>query len=241
MVVVDVDVYVYIKVFVNLYSAFKAPTLFELFDPLFGNVGLDPEQSFNVEAGAQWSPVNDLTFRSVFFHRDTRDAIEFIYTDPVNYISQYRNVSRARSTGIELEAEYKTARWNISANFTHMKGKVISKYDNTGFPLAKDTTINNLYRTPANVLNASGGIWINKKLYTGGSLRVAGDRLEPIYASAPVVLDRYYTIDVYAEYKFSDGIRAFADVKNITDQEYFEVLGYNTRGANFMAGVRLTL
>ena len=62
-----------------------------------------------------------------------------------------------------------------------------------------------------------------------------------MYASAPVVLDKYYTVDLYAEYRIFEHVRAFVDFKNITDQEYFEILGYNTRGVNFMGGVRVNL
>ena len=230
-----------VKVFLNLYSAFKAPTLFQLFDPIFGNQDLDPEESFNIEGGAQYFVTRDFNVRGVYFYRNTKQAIEFVYTDPVNFISQYRNVSRKKSNGIELEAEFKNDKFNLSANFTHIDGKIVSEFDNAGFPLAKDTTYNNLYRTPKNVFNITGGVWVTRKLYTGTSLRVAGDRLEPVYASAPVVLDRYYTVDLYGEYKVKDNVRVFADFKNITDQEYFEVLGYNTRGFNFMGGVRVNL
>lgn len=230
-----------VKVFLNLYSAFKAPTLFQLFDPMFGNQQLDPEESFNVEGGVQYFVNKQFNIRGVYFYRNTKQAIEFVYTDPVNFISQYRNVSRRKSNGIELEAEYRSEKWNLSANFTHIKGKIVSAYDNAGFPLAKDTTYNNLYRTPENVFNLTGGIWLSNKLYAGSTLRIAGDRLEPVYASAPVVLDKYYTVDLYAEYRIFEHVRAFVDFKNITDQEYFEILGYNTRGVNFMGGVRVNL
>ncbi|HUQ64785.1 MAG TPA: TonB-dependent receptor [Flavitalea sp.] len=231
----------HVKLFVNLYSAFKAPTLFQLFDPSFGNTALDPEESFNVEAGSQWYITKDFNVRGVYFYRDTRHAIEFIFTDPVNYISQYRNVSNKKASGIELEAEYKTDKWNVSANYTHTEGKLVSPYDNTGFPIGKDSTINNLYRTPENMVNVTGGIWVTKKLYAGSTVRIAGDRLEPVYASAPVVLDNYYTVDLYGEYRIKNNIRVFADFRNITDQEYFEILGYNTRGFNFMGGVKVSL
>ena len=56
-----------------------------------------------------------------------------------------------------------------------------------------------------------------------------------------MVLDKYYTVDLYAEYRIFEHVRAFVDFKNITDQEYFEILGYNTRGVNFMGGVRVNL
>lgn len=230
-----------VKVFLNLYSAFKAPTLFQLFDPMFGNQQLDPEESFNIEGGAQFFITKHFNVRGVYYYRNTKHAVEFIYTDPANYISQYVNVSRKKSNGVELEVEYKDDRWNVSANYTHIEGKIVSAFDNAGFPLAKDTTYNNLYRTPKNVFNMTGGIWITDKLYTGTTVRVVGNRWEPIYASRPVMLDNYYTVDLYGEYKVLPNVRVFADFKNITDREYFEILGYNTRGFNFMGGVKVGL
>ncbi len=230
-----------LKTFVNLYSAYKAPTLFELFDPLFGNKVLEPEVSFNFEGGAQWFFTRDLNVRAVYFYRNTKDAIEFIYTDPANFISQYRNVSSKKAHGLELELEYRSDKWNLAANYTYIKGELTSPYDNAGFPVGKDTTINDLFRVPENVVNINGGLWVTPQWYAGTSLRVAGERLEPIYAGAPVVLDSYYTWDLYTEYRASKKFRVFADFKNITNQEYFEVLGYNTRGFNVMAGVHVNL
>lgn len=229
-----------VKLFVNLYSAFKTPTLYQLYDPSVGNLELNPEESFNVEAGAQVAVTNNLSFRGVYFNRNTDDAIEFIITDPSTFASQYRNVSSRKANGVELELDYKSEKWNVSANYTHIKGTITSEYDNTGFPTGKVETTNNLYRTPANVFNVNGGVWFGK-LYAGATLRVAGERLEPVYGAAPRILDNYYTLDVYGEYKVRDNVKLFVDFRNITDQEYFEVLGYNTRGFNFMGGVRVSL
>jgi vitamin B12 transporter len=230
-----------VKLFVNLYSAFKAPTLFQLFDPSFGNVNLEPEESFNVEVGAHLSLTRNLSFRQVYFYRTTDQAIEFVLVDPDNFISQYRNVSNKKTRGMEVEMEYRGEKWNFTANYTHTEGTLTSAYDNTGFPLAKAVTTNNLYRTPENVFNINGGVWLTPKFYAGSTVRITGERLEPVYASAPVVLDKYYTVDLYGEYKIKENIKVFADFRNITDQEYFEFLGYNTRGFNFMGGVRVSL
>jgi vitamin B12 transporter len=230
-----------VKLFVNLYSAFKAPTLYQLFDPLYGNTNLQPEESFNLEGGAQWFVTRTLNFRAVYFYRNTDDAIEFIYTDPANFISQYVNVSSKKAYGIEVEGEYKGERWDVAANYTYTHGRLTSKFDNTGSPLPKEEVSNNLFRVPANAFNLRGGVSATDKLYVGTTLRVAGKRLEPVYGSVPVTLASYYTVDLYGEYKFSKRLRAFVDVRNLTDQQYFEVMGYNTAGFNVMAGVQVGL
>jgi vitamin B12 transporter len=230
-----------VKLFVNLYSAFKAPTLYQLFDPLYGNKELQPEESFNFEGGAQWFVSRGVNIRAVYFYRNTDDAIEFIYVDPDNFISQYINVSSKKAYGLELEAEYTGDRWNAAANYTYTHGRLTSRFDNTGYPLPKEQVTNNLFRAPANVLNLQGGVRATGKLYLGATLRMAGKRLEPVYASEPVTLSPYYTVSVYGEYKFSKKFRVFADIKNLTDQKYFEVMGYNTAGFNVMAGVQVSL
>jgi vitamin B12 transporter len=230
-----------VKVFANLYSAYKVPTLFELMDPLYGNRELEPETSLNFEFGGQWFLTKQWNIRGVYFFRNTDDAIEFIYTDPQNYVSQYRNVSNKRAGGVEVELDYRNKYWNLSANYTYTKGELTSPYDNAGYPIGKDTTINDLFRVPKNVLNVTGGAWINPRWYVGSSVRVAGERLEPIYAGAPVILDNYYTVDLYSEYRFWKKAKVFLDFKNVTDQQYFERLGYNTRGFNFMGGFQVSL
>ena len=174
-----------VKLFVNLYSAFKTPTLYQLYDPSFGNLELNPEESFNIEAGAQIAISKKLSDRGVYFYRNTDDAIEFIITDPSTFASQYRNVSSRKANGVELELDYKSEKWNLLLQTTRTsRERLRSEYDNTGFPTGKVETTNNLYRTPANVFNVNGGVWFGK-LYTGATLRVAGERLEPVYGAAP--------------------------------------------------------
>src|SRR5690606_6314017 len=102
--------------------------------------------------------------------------------------------------GIEVDMEYRGNKWNLTANYTHLGGELRSDYDGTGFPIGKDTMLNNIYRNPNDVFNLSGGVWVTKKLYAGSSLRVAGKRLEPVYGAAPVELDSYYTLDLHGSY-----------------------------------------
>ncbi|MEO8582472.1 MAG: TonB-dependent receptor [Flavitalea sp.] len=230
-----------VKLFVNLYSAFKTPTLYQLFDAFSGNKYLKPEESFNAEFGAQWYVSKNFNARAVYFYRNTKDAIEYVITDPTFFTSQYRNVSRKKANGIELELAYNTARWNLSANYTHTHGRLKSKYDGTGMPVLKDTVIDNVYRIPNDVVNVSAGVNLTSKLYAGANVRVAAKRLEPVYGGAPVALASYYSADVYGEYKLCKSFKLFADFRNVTNQHYFEVLGYNTRGFNFTGGARVSL
>jgi vitamin B12 transporter len=59
--------------------------------------------------------------------------------------------------------------------------------------------------------------------------------------SNPLEMDGYHTIDFYAQYHFNSKFKAFADFKNITDQQYFDIRGYESRRFNFMAGISVDL
>jgi vitamin B12 transporter len=229
-----------LKIFGNLYSAFKTPALYQLFDPFYGNKDLKPEKSTTVEGGLEYFFTDNFRTRVVYFYRDAKDAIQFLLVDPGFFTYQYRNVNRQKSHGIEWEASYKKGRWQWDANYTHISGKTISPFDETGSELPRDTTYNNLYHIPKDVVNISAGVFI-KKLFIKLQLKTVSKRLEPVYASQPKTLEGYYTLDLYGDYSFSKKCRVFLDLKNITNQKYFDILGYNSRRFNFMTGVSVNL
>lgn len=230
-----------VKAYINLYTAFKAPTLYQLFDPYSGNTDLKPEKAKVGEAGFEWKPVAALRTRVTGFYRRTNNSIQYITLDPVNYISQYTNISRQDNYGVEVEASYQAGRWNLDANYTFTDGETRSSYDGTGAPLGKDTTYFNLYRIPRHLINLQVGFRVTKQLLVRASLRSVSPREEFIYGAAPEKLDAYALVDLFGEYRFNKKFRIFADFKNITDSKYVELRGYNTRGFNFMGGVAVQL
>ena len=230
-----------LKAFVNLYSAFKTPTLYQLFDPSIGNPNLGAEKSSIVEGGFDLFLNNSFRTRIVGFYRNTKNAIQYIVTDPATFSAQYRNASKEINYGSEIESAFSTGKWNFNINYTYTDGKIKSTHDETGTALSKDTTYYNLYRIPKNVLNFTAGVQITKSVYISSLLKIAGKRLEPIYASSPKELKGYYTINLYGEYKISKIFKTFLDLKNITDQQYFDILGYNSKRFNFTAGINIKL
>lgn len=224
------------KIFANFYSAFKAPTLYQLFDPSAGNPDLAPEKSTIIEGGVEILAIHNFTARVVGFNRDTKNSIQYILINPTTYESRYRNISKQTNYGAELELAYNTNRFNITANYTYTDGKTKSAYDGTGVPIGKDTTYYNLYRIPKHAVNFSLGWQATRALYLRTDLHTRSEREEFIYGAAPKKLDGYATIDLYGEYRVGRGTRFFVDLKNLTDKKYFDILGYNSRRFNFMAG-----
>ena len=70
-----------IKIFANLSSAYRTPSLYQLFSE-YGNKDLDPEAGLTGEAGVQYySMDNKFTGRAVAFTRKVNDVI-FFFSQP---------------------------------------------------------------------------------------------------------------------------------------------------------------
>ncbi|MBL7725321.1 MAG: TonB-dependent receptor [Chitinophagaceae bacterium] len=228
------------KVFANLYSAYKTPTLYQLFDAYAGNADLVPEKGIIAEAGAELIAGNPFSARLVGFYRKTTDAIVYTF-NPSTFQSRYLNVSEQTNYGFETELSYVKKIFSINANYTYTNGKTTSPYDGTGSPLGKDTSYYNLYRIPKHAINLSAGIQLSKEFFVSTHFRSFSKREEFIYGSSPEKIDAYAVVDLYSEYKFGKALRIFLDLKNITNKVYFDIPGYNARRFNFIAGLSFHL
>lgn len=233
-------IYNKVKVFANLYSAFKTPTLYQLYDASYGNDKLKPEEAFVAEGGLELLTRQGFTARVVGFYGKTKNKIEFIITDPNTYASQYNNISEQENYGAELELNYHAGGLSIAVNYTYTDGKTKSMYDGTGFPMGKDTSYYNLYHVPKSAANGMIGYQFTKGLFASVNLHYADKRYEFIYGDKPAVLDSYTLIDLYGEYKFGN-CKLFASFNNITNKTYFDILGYNSRKFNWTAGLSIHL
>ena len=224
-----------VKIFANITSGFKAPSLYQVYSEYRNPVKeLNPERSLSFEAGVQYKKEN-VDLRAVYFIRNVTDNIEFFSAGPPNYESYYINANKQKDKGIELEASVDFGKVKLNANYTNLDGYIEIK-DNV-----KDTAYFNLYRRPKQTVNLNIGFDICKGWYLNTGIQSIGKRMEAVYASAPIEMPAYYTWNLYSTYTITKQVKVFADLKNITDEKYFEVRGYNSRRFNFMAGVTLKL
>lgn len=219
------------KFFINISSAYKVPTLYQLYSE-YGNKDLQPESSINYEGGYQGALLNDkINVRVVGFQRETRDLIIF-YTEPVTFRSFYRNADKQKAYGGELEASWQIIKGlNLNVNYTYVTGKVTQQ----------DTSYYNLYRRPKHALNAELGYQVTPALYVSAQYKYISKRWETVFGKGNQTLGDYYTLSAYAEYKLGQTLKVFGDFRNITDQQYFDVIGYNARKFNFTAGLAINL
>ncbi len=230
-----------IKLAFNLYSAFKAPTLYQLYDGFSGQRNLKPETSITSEFSIQLLGIKYISARATAFSRRILNGIDYDYA---NY--KYFNNNKQNDKGLELEAAYNNTEFQLSANYTYVHGRVNTAkfvYDPTTWSYKQkgDTTFSHLNRIPAHSINLSAGWNATDRLYVSIIQRFVGKRYEPIFGGKPIQMDPFNTTDLNAQYRWSKKIRVYGAIKNLFNTRYQEVLGYNTRLRNYVLGLRLSL
>jgi len=229
------------KLAYNLSSAFKAPTLYQLYDGFAGVIGLKPETSITNEVSVEYIGSKHVFGQATVFHRTIKNGIDYDYS-----IYKYFNYGEQKAKGLELEVGYRNQTFQINVNYTLLSSKVTTTkfaYDAGFFSYfaVGDTIYNQLFRVPASILNANAGWQINKKIHVSLYQRIAGKRYEPIFDSEPKELKPYATTDVFAEYQLNKALLVYGSLRNAFNAQYQEVYGFATRGRNVLFGVRFTL
>ncbi|MDF2187195.1 TonB-dependent receptor [Paraflavitalea sp. CAU 1676] len=228
------------KVFANISSAYKVPTLYQLYSEYKNPfTDLSPEKAITYEGGVQYASTNNLiNARVAVFKRNVRDAIVF-YTNPNTFASYYINQDKQKDWGFEIEPTINIKeKVKLILSWAHVDGEVTTK---TG---AKDTTYFNLARRPKDIFSATVNYHVIKGLFVSAGVQSFGKRTDLDFSTYPTSIAKlkaYTLVNFYAEYQVIKAIKVFADVKNLANTSYVEVLGYNTLGRNFNAGISVRL
>ena len=218
------------RLFGSIESGFKAPSLYQLYSA-YGNRKLLPETSKTYEAGIQQS-CEKISTRLVYFNRDIHDGLDFNYNN-----FTYYNFNRQQVNGLELELVIKPLKGlELSANYSYIDPK-----ENTQSHITfKDTTYSYLLRRPKNTLNVRAAYTI-KNLYISVSGKYAGERYDAKgYKQADALLDSYFILGAYAEYKLDKHFKIFTDIQNITNKKFFDIRGYNSIPFLINGGISLS-
>ena len=194
---------------------------------------MKPETTTSYEAGFDWELIkNTLSFNTVFYKYDTRDVIYFFSESAPPYASFYKNGQFQKDKGFESELKYSSDGLTASAYAAYVTGMLTDENGvNTG----------NLYRRPKNTYGITAYYQFVKSFSAGLVYKYTGDRTDENFNTYPttiVTLKHYNLVDAHLQYQAYTRVSLFADLKNLFDVKYTDWLGYNTRGFNFMAGIR---
>lgn len=221
------------RVFGSIASGFKAPSVFQVFDAFSGNTELQPERSTNYEFGVQQTH-EKISSRIVYFHRDIKNGIDFDY---VNF--KYFNFVKQKVDGLELEITARPVKnLDLSANYTLITGAERTQSRKS----TNDTSYHYLLRRPGHSFNLNLGYRFTKALFAGISAKTVSERYDVGgYQQEDALLENYFLLSAYAEYKWKTHVKFFVDAQNITNKKFFDLRGYNSIPFMLTGGITFNL
>ena len=220
----------YIKGLASYSTAYITPSLYQLFEPTYGNSDLKPEENATFEVGFEISLKDKAIFNLVYFNRKETNFIDFV--DLGNFVYQYQNIEDSfTASGIEFNADYNFSnRFKLTSNatYTHVEENLS-------------------LRIPEFKINASFVYELTKRTLMSLSYQFNDSRKDAVYNSNTyvndeVLLESYNLFDFYISHKLMNhNVLVFANVTNIFNAFYEELRGYSTRGRNVNLGLNINL
>ncbi len=206
-------------------KAFKLPSLYALGHPLVGNPELVPErgESYEIEL-AQTLLDGKARWNATWFESAFRNAIDFDSGPPPMLV----NRNRVDTEGVEIAARLAPVEdWQFDASMTHVTSRIAS-------------TGGELRNRPEWRAGAAAHWNPLASLQFSAAATYVGSSLDSSIATGDVRLDAYTRIDVSASWQASPRLETYLAIDNLTDVQYEEFVGNETRGIMPRAGVRFT-
>lgn len=208
-------------------TGFKAPSIYQLYAPGFGNADLQAETSDAVEFGIQQTLLADhLQLGLSYYQYEFENMVEFVF-DSATFESSYENLSKAETDGFELWADYQDKRWNIHASYEKLDAEDTS--GPTAVPLIRrhddKATLRFAYRFD--------GPW-----HISSDILRYGDSLDRDFSVGDVTLDAYTLVNLAVSYELQETWQFTLRATNLFDEEYTQVLNYGVNGRRVFAAIR---
>lgn len=220
----------YAKLITSYSTAYITPSLYQLFEPTYGNVNLKPEDNATFEIGSEINFDAGATLSLVYFNRKETNFIDFV--DLGNWSYQYNNVEEDFiANGLELVGSVKffdSLKLNANATYTNVE---------------EDLNL----RIPEFKVNAKLDYQICPKSLISVSYQFNDDRNDAYFdmytfTTQDVTLKSYSLLDVYVNRKMlNNKMTVFANVTNLLNEDFTEVYGYTAKGRNVSLGFNLSL
>jgi vitamin B12 transporter len=220
-------------------QGFKAPTLYQLYGP-FGNLTLEPEEADGWDVGVEQRLADGrLRLRASWFSRKTTNQIDFASctaTSPaalcapggVRRFGYYDNIARARSQGLELEAEGVFGPLTLEGNYTYLDAKNRSA--------GSASYGRRLARRPEHSANLEATYAFENKATVGVAFHYVGKSYDD--TANAFALKSYTKLDLRAAWPVTEAIEVYGRIENAWDDDYETVRNYGSPGRGAYVGVR---
>lgn len=198
-------------------TAFKAPSLNDLYYPTAGNPGLKPEHSRSTEFGASGTAAG-MKWDASLYRTYISNLIQWAPVSPGSWTWIPSNVANATVTGLELTASRIFGDTRVALTTTFQNPK-----DHSGGDTEGNLLIRRSRQTARLDVDRDFGRWS-----FGSSLNGTGKRYDDTANS--VKLGGYATLDLRGEYKINADWRVQARIENLLDKRYETAANYNQPG-----------
>ncbi|MFA7307567.1 MAG: TonB-dependent receptor [Hyphomicrobium sp.] len=207
-------------------TGFRAPSLYELYAPTYGNRDLTPEESFGWDAGVeQGFDKGRYRIGATYFELDTDNLIDY---HRVTY--QYFNVpGTVHRNGVEVSGAATLTNWlTLTGGYTYTD--------------ATDADGKRLLRVPRHSFSAGINVVPIDKVAVNVTAQYVADVVDDSFDVRGIVaLNDYVLIGAKASYEFAPGWKAYVRGENLLNENYQTVLDYGTPGASVYGGLTMAL
>ncbi|MEE8161370.1 MAG: TonB-dependent receptor [Acidobacteriota bacterium] len=226
----------------NFGLGIKEPTFLESFSPNFffqGNPDLDPEKSRSFEVGLEQSLArNRLQAQLNLFHNLYEDQIAFVVLDFSTFEGTFLNTDKSQAWGIEQTLQFApSANLHFGGGYTYLNSKVVEIL-NPFSPVFEEGS--QLLRRPAH----SGFLtinWSSGRFHLNSHIIFNGKRTDSDFLGLGLTeVDGYTKWDLSGSFRMNPKLELYTTLRNILNQEYFEVLGFPALKFHFRSGLRLS-
>ncbi len=210
-------------------SAYNPASLYQLYAPNgWGNRDLEDETSFGYQIGFKSELFSEMLFISADFFDNRYKNLIIFESDPVTFVSQYKNVESARSYGVDVSLEF----YPIDSLLLQV-GYAYNHAQN-------DKQDEQLAYIPEH--KVTGGIFweVIEGLHAGADFVYVSERTSTNTGqfSSFNTIDGYTYLNLNAWYSINEHIDIIIKGTNITNTDYQEIYGYNTHGVRVYLGAR---
>jgi len=201
-------------------QGFKAPSLYQLYSPLYGNSGLNPEESESYDLGFEQNIGKKFSLGSTYFHTKIKNAIDWVSTG--FWVGEYRNIGKSRIYGIENFIKYLVNKsTSLTISYTHMDTKKIS--DGTRLLCRPNNKLTAKFKTVLGKLDISTDL-----SYVGNRIDTSSSKLKS-----------YILANIALNYQANSKLNIFLRFENVFDKDYELIKGYQTPKFSAYTGIKL--
>lgn len=211
-------------------TGFRVPSLFELFDPQYGNPDVQPEESKSWDVGIEQGFLNGrFKVGATYFELDTDNLIQYQCGWPAVPPCYFNVPGVTQRHGVELTAAALLAdNLALTASYTYVD--------------TEDANGDRLIRVPRHNWVLGVDYRPIDKVELNVTANYVSDMLDDSFdARGILTLEDYLLVSAKASYEFMPGWKAYVRGENLLDEDYETIIDYGTAGISVYGGITMAL